>query len=258
MKLRFKDSTLLKNITAVFKDTITDGIFVINSSGISLQGMDSGHISMVGMVLGLENFESFECHKEIRLGISFASLMKICKCIKPKDTVVLSSSDYNPVVLNIELGSEERKCSIDMKLMNIDTDELIIPNIEFTHKCVMPSKLFKEYIGTMCEFGDDVLMGLCDKGTLSFKLDDDSANALFSVKVDSFEINSDYKTIQKFGLTFLKNYCNSDKISDKVHISMMHNTPLRLQYPISDNSFIVFYVAPKQIEGEENDETMDN
>ena len=53
---RLLQGSLLKKILESIKDLVTEANFDCNSSGISLQAMDSSHVSLVAMVNLLHSF----------------------------------------------------------------------------------------------------------------------------------------------------------------------------------------------------------
>jgi hypothetical protein len=48
------------------------------STGISLQAMDSSHVSLVSLFLRSEGFQQYRADRNLSLGISLASLSKVC------------------------------------------------------------------------------------------------------------------------------------------------------------------------------------
>ena len=57
------DGTIFKKIMDLLKDVLEVGIFIINEDGISLQSLDSGHISFIQMLLKKDAFSRFIYNK---------------------------------------------------------------------------------------------------------------------------------------------------------------------------------------------------
>lgn len=50
------------------KDLIEDANFECNSSGFSLQAMDSSHVSLVALSLRADGFEHYRCDRNVSMG----------------------------------------------------------------------------------------------------------------------------------------------------------------------------------------------
>jgi proliferating cell nuclear antigen PCNA len=90
---RLTQAGLLKKILDSIKDLVTDANFDCSSTGISLQAMDSSHVSLVSLLLRADGFEHFRCDRSLSLGINLGSMAKILKCASNDDTVTLKADD---------------------------------------------------------------------------------------------------------------------------------------------------------------------
>ena len=52
------------------KDLIEDANFDCNSTGFSLQAMDSSHVSLVALTLRSDGFEHYRCDRNVSMGAS--------------------------------------------------------------------------------------------------------------------------------------------------------------------------------------------
>ena len=68
---------MLKKITEAMKDLVTEANFDCTGTGISLQAMDSSHVSLVGLLLRADGFDHFRCDRNISLGINLGSMGKV-------------------------------------------------------------------------------------------------------------------------------------------------------------------------------------
>ena len=65
------------------------------SSGISLQAMDSAHVSLVSLKINETGFEEYRCDKNITLGLNLSDFSKILKMAKSDDTLTLKAEEEN-------------------------------------------------------------------------------------------------------------------------------------------------------------------
>ena len=64
----FKNAELMKKIMDAIKDLIREGIWHGENDSLSLQCMDSSHVSLVKVSLDAIGFEHYRCDTEIHLG----------------------------------------------------------------------------------------------------------------------------------------------------------------------------------------------
>jgi|TARA_B110001469_G_C9609767_1_gene303282 proliferating cell nuclear antigen PCNA len=90
---RMTEGGMLKKITEAMKDLVTEANFDCSTTGISLQAMDSSHVSLVGLLLRADGFDHFRCDRNISLGINLGSMGKVLKCCNNDDIVTLKAED---------------------------------------------------------------------------------------------------------------------------------------------------------------------
>lgn len=100
LEARLSHASILKKILDAVKDIVTDANFDCSDSGISLQAMDSSHVSLVALLLRASGFDHYRCDRSLNLGISIPSLAKIIKTAGNDDALTLRAEDA-PDVLNM-------------------------------------------------------------------------------------------------------------------------------------------------------------
>jgi len=70
---------ILKKLMDAIKDLVTEANFDCSSNGISLQAMDSSHVSLVALMLKADGFEHYRADRNVSLGINITSMSKIIK-----------------------------------------------------------------------------------------------------------------------------------------------------------------------------------
>ncbi len=68
-------------------------LFLLCSTGISLQAMDNSHVSLVSLMLRSDAFEPYRCDRNLTLGINMANMAKIVKCANNEDVITLRAKD---------------------------------------------------------------------------------------------------------------------------------------------------------------------
>jgi len=70
-------SSLLKKVLEAVKEVVAEGNWDCSSTGISLQGMDSSHVSLVSLEMNADGFDPFRCDRNLTLGINMTKSVLI-------------------------------------------------------------------------------------------------------------------------------------------------------------------------------------
>lgn len=73
---RLVQGSILKKVLEALKDLITEACWDVSSSGISLQSMDSSHVSLVQLTLRHDGFDSYRCDRNLAMGVNLSRWMK--------------------------------------------------------------------------------------------------------------------------------------------------------------------------------------
>ena len=75
---RLVQGSLLKKVIASVKDLLNEATWDCSSTGMSLQAMDSSHVSLVSLLLRSDGFDTYRCDRNISMGIKLARYAKKC------------------------------------------------------------------------------------------------------------------------------------------------------------------------------------
>jgi len=67
---RLVQGSLLKKVLEAVKDLLNEATWDCNSTGISLQAMDSSHVSLVSLMLRCDGFDTYRCDRNLSMGIN--------------------------------------------------------------------------------------------------------------------------------------------------------------------------------------------
>ena len=123
---KLKEGAILKKIFDAIKDLVNETSWDCNSTGMSLQAMDTSHVSLVAVQLKADGFDCFRCDRGITLGMNLANLTKILKCANNDDEITIKSPDDTDKMTLVFEGKNENS-EYQLKLMNLDCEYLGIP-----------------------------------------------------------------------------------------------------------------------------------
>lgn len=253
---------VFKRIMDSIKDLVTDANFDCSSAGISLQAMDSSHVSLVALSLRSEGFEHFRADRTISLGINLGSLAKVLKCAGNDDQITLRAEDSaDHINFMFESKKQTRISNFNLKLIDIDAEHLGIPDTEYKTLIRMPSAEFQRIVRELQTIGDTVNISATKEG-VKFAVQGDTGSGTIVCKQgtasddkedESVQIKMDEEVSLTFALRYLNSFAKATALSSMVTLKMSADVPLVVEYEIntsdSDASkqmgHIRFYLAPK-------------
>jgi len=251
---RLVQAGLLKKILEALKDLVTDANFDCSSSGISLQAMDSSHVSLVALLLRADGFEHFRCDRNVSLGINLNSMAKILKCASNDDVITLKADDNgDAVTIMFESPKQDKISDFELKLLELETEGLGIPDTEYKAIIKMSSNEFQRICRDLTILGDTVVISATKEG-VKFSVNGELGNGNITCrpKTDVDSKGDEATTIElqepvqlTFALRYLNFFAKATSLSNAVTLSMSQDVPLVTEYRIDDLGYIRFYLAPK-------------
>lgn len=177
----------------------------------------------------------------------------IIRLIQSRDTVATS------IIYIYIYADQERLSEFDLKLMDIDSEQLGIPDSDYAATVKMPASEFQRICKDLSTIGDTVEIGVTkDAVKFSTKGDIGSANVLCrqNKSADSeecTEIQINEPVALNFALRYLNSFAKATPLSSNVVLKLSKELPGLVQYHIEDAGDLSFFLAPK-LDDEEMDE----
>ena len=163
--------------------------------------MDNSHVALVSVKLEATGFKRYRCDRPMPLGVNLNSLTKVLKCAKDDDLCTLKASDDGDMLnltyeaksarlfitfllssdLNVWKKDSDRIAEYDMKLMDIDSDTLGIPDTDYDARVTMPSSEFSRIVRDLGQLGESVRIEVSKEG-VRFASDGEAANGSVLLK----------------------------------------------------------------------------
>jgi len=266
---RFVQGVLLKKLVLAIKDLVSEGSLMCDGNGISLQCMDSSHVSLCVMLLKQPAFELYRCDRSVTLGLNFGSLNKILKCSDADDVITLKADDGNTnrgaggdsLTILCEATSGDRVSEYNLRLLDFDAELLNIPDTDYDVVLSMPSREFEKICKDLAMVGDSITM-TCSKEGVKCSASGDIMKGNISIKqrASSGKERDDSVTLEfsqglqlSFALRYLMLFANATPLSPRVTLSLSKTMPLMVHYNLGaagDSGHLRYFLAPKL----ENDE----
>ena len=247
------EGAVLKKLTEAMKDLVTEANFDCSTTGISLQAMDSSHVSLVALLLRADGFDHFRCDRNISLGINLGSMGKVLKCCNNGDIVTLKADDNaDAMTFMFENQSADRISDFELKLMDIDSEHLGIPDTDYKSTVKMPASEFQRICKDLSVLGDTVTIAVGKEG-VKFSVQGELGNGNMTLRQntsvdtkeeDQVEVTFDEPVALNFALRYLNFFTKATNLSERVVISMSPEVPVVVEYPIDEVGSVKYYLAP--------------
>lgn len=256
---RLAQGSLLKKVLESIKDLLNEGTWDCNSSGMSLQAMDSSHVSLVSLMLRSDGFDTYRCDRNLSMGINLGSMSKILRCAGNDDAITVKAGDNaDTVTFMFESPNAEKVSDYEMKLMDLDAEHLGIPETDYSCVIKLPSGEFQRICRDLSQIGESVII-CCTKEGVKFSASGDlgtgNVKLAQTANVDKEEeaviIEMQEAVTLTFALRYLNFFTKATPLSGQVSLSMSPDVPLVVEYKIGDMGYVRYYLAPKIEDGDE-------
>lgn len=171
------------------------------------------------------------------------------RCADPDDILVMSA-DENPSQLNVrfESISKDKTSNFSLNLVSLDGDQVSIPSQNYTNLVVLSSGEFTRICKELNFISENVKIET-KPGRILFSVSGDIGQGSVEMREnqgpEEVIINSSETVVNFFSLSFLNVFNKASSLTDKINIYFSSNTPLVLEYKISNFGMVKFFLAPR-------------
>ncbi|MCP9262212.1 Proliferating cell nuclear antigen [Dirofilaria immitis] len=246
---------MLKRIVDAIKDLVTDAPFDCSETAMCLQAMDSSHVALVSLKMDVAMFESYRCDRTINLGLSLAGMARALKCANNEDTCLIRYEENDDSVLFLfEDTKRDKSQEVVVKMMDIDSEHLGIPEQDYSAIVCMPAAEFQKTCRDLAMFSDSLVITVTKAGIVfTGKGDTGSSTVTYApskmlMKTSNrHAVSVDVKepVTVNFSIKYMNHFTKATGLSDRVRISLCNSVPVVVEYGLSENGHLRFYLAPK-------------
>merc|ERR1711897_129464 len=254
LEAQLQQAALLKKVVEAMKDLCKDVNFDCSEKGIQVQSMDSSHVALVSLLLRECAFVDFKCDRPTSLGMNVESLSKVFKICGPSDSLKLKwQNDADIINFQCENNEDDRIADFDLKLMQIESEHMEIPEQQYKVVVKLPSSEFLKVCRDLKEFGETMQIQASKDGIrFSVQGDIGTGNVLLKPRESEKPEERVSLTVHEsvtatFALRYLVTFAKAAPLSSTVELVLGPDSPLSVKYELenADNGYMQFYLAPK-------------
>lgn len=236
MLVKLDDPTALSKAIDIISELVIEVRIKINEFGLSVAAIDPANVAMVGYKLPRSAFSQFETGEEV-LGVNLTDLKRILKRCGAKSSLVLKKEGNT---LKIEIADRIKR-NFSLTLIEVDSEDKEMPNLEYTSKVTLQSADFISSIedcivvAEACTFVvDDGKFIIESKGLNSARSEFSSQEA---------EIVAE-NCRSRYSLEYLQKFIKGAKLADKTLLNFADDHPLKIEFK-TGHFELSFILAPR-------------
>jgi proliferating cell nuclear antigen len=243
MNLILKDADTFKKSIEAVSVLIDEAEIIVNNNGLELKATDPSQISMVDFSFPKNAFETFES-EETRLGLDLDYLNQVLSRASSGDKLKLSLDEKKAYLTVTFQGTGER--SFQVPLIDISSNEVPNPRIEFDAELKISSSLLKEAFKDAALISTHITLGVDDKKF--FVKANSSKGSLNEETPENKDTLPEMKVKREcqsmFPLDYLQDMLKVADGKTNIELSLKSSAPIKLSYSIGEAS-ITYFLAPR-------------
>jgi len=226
---------------------------LFEESRMYLQCMDSAHIMIFEIILPNTWFDVYQLKENTIIGLNTGILAKVLSTREKNQSIQINTRIED--MLCFDFACSESNVShqvfdkhFEIPLLDIEAEQLEIPEIDHQAEFVLPSITFANLIHQLKQFGD-TLEFFCSEEKISMSsrsLELGKMSVQLSIDdLQEFAIEEDEQLILSFSLKYMHDICLYQKLTKLISIGISRNYPMKVSYQMMDDACMNFYLAPK-------------
>lgn len=243
MKFKTIQASALKSAFEVLKDILNDVNVYFTRSGIRILTLDTACVALVDMFLSAENFEEYSCTADIVAGLNISNMFKLLKFISNNDTLTIEINSREHLDIRIENTGKKSDTRFQLKLLDINEDQIEVPNITMAVVTTMQSIDFQRICRDMNNLAKDVVITR-DHDNFNIKCEGDFASQETIIECIASDFTGSISGM--YSLKYLNLFTKATGMCSSVQIMQEdENRFLVLKYNVANLGHLKFFLATK-------------
>ena len=247
----------IRNMITAIKDILTDATITFTKDGLKIINFDKTHTILVNVILHSHKFEQYLCKPDkIIVCANTLHLFKVISTMSNDDTLsmYIDNADYHDGIvshlgLQYDNGDIKQCYSQKLRLIEPDTEELVVPDVEYSTVINLPTADFQKIIRDLNGISDRIeiksvgndLIFSCEGNFASSRIfrTESAGNMEFIQKPDASVI------IQgEFSLKSLSHFIKCTPLCSHLEMYLGNDLPLIVKYDVASLGEIKLCLAP--------------
>jgi proliferating cell nuclear antigen len=242
--LKSVQGSAFKTLFEVLKELVHDSNMIFHPEGIRLTAIDSVKTSFIYLRLKASSFEEYTCKTPTTVGLDLSSVHKLIKSCSAHDTITLYVLESNTQELCIRIESPEhvQRTDYKLRLLDIDSQEISLPDLEYDHIFTLPSTTFFKLCREMMNLSPHMCITSKQK-TLELSCSGDFASQ--HTCIGEADLSDDSDPISaSYSLKYLTLFSKASSLCNTTTLYIKRDCPLLIQYAVAGLGDLKFLLSP--------------
>jgi proliferating cell nuclear antigen len=196
------------------------------------------------MFLRADNFEEYSCPDEIVAGVNISNTFKLLKTITNNDIITMAVNSKEHIDISIQNESKKSNTKFQLKLLDINEEQIELPAIEMSVTTTMQSADFQRICRDMNNIATNVQITRAEK-EFRIQCAGDFANQETVIECND-DMGSGKNLTGTYSLKYLNIFTKATGMCSTVQIMQEdENRFLVLKYNVANLGELKFYLATK-------------
>lgn len=246
----------LRYLSELLRDLLTEGNIECTKEGMRLMSVSSNREVLIHLKLQSSNFEEYSCSEPLNLGLNLEDYFKVIKLVESNETLryFVDKNDLNTLGIQ-RFNKEENISNIKyITLMDIQNDNLQIPEIEFKNVIVMNSGRFQKICKEIYGFSNKVQI-TSSNSILKFAAHCANVKQEIVIKPTNTDNGMKYESNNKeeivegiYNIKYLVQFSKCANLSNTVKLYMENDLPLLIECDVAQLGVVRLLLAPQTAE----------
>jgi len=236
MLIKLENPSLISKAVDIISELVTEVRIKFSEFGLSIIAIDPANVAMVGFKIPRSAFSQFEAGDET-IGVNLDNLKQILKRCGSHSSLIMEKKEN---LLEIKIHDKIKR-NLTLGLIDIDSEEKEIPNLEYSSKIEIDSADLVASIDDCAVVGDACSFIIKDGKFVIEAKGINSARSEFSgdeAKIEAEECKA------RYSIDYLQKFMKGSRLADKIILQFANDHPLRIDFR-GEHLELIFILAPR-------------
>lgn len=241
---------LFVSLFQVLKNCTTLVSVIFETDKLHIQGMDKSHVCLFDVNIQQKWFDEYVVEEKTNVSFDTNIFHLITSTKQESHDIIIHKIDED--YLNIDLVSKEHAKGEFNKYFKISLTDyeyqlMNVPDVYYDAEFSISSKKICEIVSQMMTFGTNINIK-CSEEKIDLITNGITGEMLVNIPIEDL---TEYSIVEgeeiklSYSLNYIHKMCLTNKISNEINFFISGNYPTKIQYALGDDSYIIFFIAPK-------------
>ena len=214
--------------------------------------MDKSHVCLFECIILDSWFQEYNVLNDNTVSFDTNIFHMIISSKQESHDIIIHDESKDSDHLHIDLISQDAVKGEFHKYFKIayavyDYEHLNVPDVEYDAEFSISSKKICEIISQMMIFGSDINIH-CSEEKINLITNGIAGEMLVNIPIEDL---TEYSIVENetidlsYSLNYINKMCLTNKLTNEIDFSISGENPMKIKYNLGNDSYLVFYIAPK-------------